>query len=247
MSISALIVDSDVGVRRRLHDLLGQADGIDVIIDVASLRDCPRVIDAIRPDAMFLGVHAQDEWQPDLRRLAGSGACPTTVVVADHGAYAVKAFEIGAAYCLTNPVEPEPLGRALARLREILLRKNADLRAGRHVTAESRKPFSASRIMAFRDGGGFTLVDVGLIRWLDVQGNYMRAYVGDSSYRTRKTMMAMMHRLDARQFLQISRRAIVNVDFVEDITLLRCGKGIVSLVDGTRLDMSPRYSRSVLR
>lgn len=246
MSLSALIVDAERTVRERLHQLLVDTGDFGLLTEAATVSDGVRAVNAMGPDAVFLGVHRNDDRALDLVDMVAPYRIPATVVVADYEEFAVKAFEMGAVYCLTNPIDPGRLQCALTRLRQSLSRPLAAPGSATRLVAAARQQRGPVDRLVVPERGRYAVVDSALVHWLEAEGNYVRIHLDGQSYRIRWSMETLLARLDAATFRRIYRSTVVNIDFVVDICSGRDGHRIVTMVDGTQLPLSRTYGRNML-
>lgn len=82
------------------------------------------------------------------------------------------------------------------------------------------------------------------IRWIEADDDFVRLHVDGNTHRVRSTLSAFYERLDQRQFLQINRSAIVNLDYVAELRLRNSSDYDVLLQDGTVLTFSRVYRES---
>jgi DNA-binding LytR/AlgR family response regulator len=67
----------------------------------------------------------------------------------------------------------------------------------------------------------------------------------DGHYWMSPTLNALERRLDPRRFFRVSRAAIVNLDAVREVEQAPSGRGVATLRDGSRVDVSRRRFREL--
>jgi two-component system LytT family response regulator len=244
MPLRVAIIEPDPAARQHLVRLFDGVAGAEVVAASECCADVPVLAARVSPDAMFIAVRDHGaEMVPALAALARDRR-PALILVADREEYAYQAFEIEAADYLVAPVGPERLARALARVRERLVR-TADLqRFHQLVDASSGRAGRAGRLIV-KSPGDLTFVNLDEIDWIEAAGNYVRVHVGVEAYLVRESVKNVERRLDGR-FLRVHRSAIVNTDRIKRISMDESGHPWVVLKDGTRISAG-RYIEGQLR
>jgi two-component system LytT family response regulator len=85
------------------------------------------------------------------------------------------------------------------------------------------------------------------VDWFEADGNYVRLHVGATEHRLRSAIARLAQQLDPRQFAQIHRSMIVNLDRVREVQPWFGGDYVAILKDGQRLRVSRTYAPQVLR
>jgi two-component system LytT family response regulator len=80
------------------------------------------------------------------------------------------------------------------------------------------------------------------VEWIDAAGNYLRLHSQGKTYVLRSTIGDMLRRLDPSSFLRIHRSPIVNLARVTRVQPTDHGEFVVTLSDGTRLNVSRTFS-----
>ncbi|MDH4062924.1 MAG: response regulator, partial [Acidobacteriota bacterium] len=121
--IRALIVDDEPPARARLRLLLEQLGGVTVIGEAGSAAEARDLVDADRPDVLFLDIE-----MPEMRgtTLAASLPVPRPFVVfaTAYERYALEAFACEATDYLLKPVSRARLAATLERIRDRIGRQS---------------------------------------------------------------------------------------------------------------------------
>jgi DNA-binding LytR/AlgR family response regulator len=113
MTRRVVLVDDETLARKRLRRLLASHADIEIVGEAADGPSACKLIDAERPDLVFLDVQMPGMSGFDvLRQLTHR---PGVIFVTAHDAFAVQAFEEQAIDYVLKPVEDARLARALAR------------------------------------------------------------------------------------------------------------------------------------
>jgi two-component system LytT family response regulator len=147
--------------------------------------------------------------------------------------YAVEAFELNAVDYLLKPVNRERLTKAIDRL------KASAAAADRAIDLASRVGGAPARFLA-RRGSTFRVVPVSEVLGFVSEDGLTKLLTAGQHCWMQPTLNDLDARLDPRQFCRISRAAIVNLDAVREVTPQDGGQGVVTLTDGTKLEVSRR-------
>jgi len=83
-----------------------------------------------------------------------------------------------------------------------------------------------------------TLVKTADIECIESAGNYVVAKVGNENHILRESLSSLEQNLDPSHFIRISRGAIVNLEFVRELSVMFKGEYAVILKDGKELTMT---------
>lgn len=100
--------------------------------------------------------------------------------------------------------------------------------------------------MVVRSGDKIVLVSMSDVVWIQSLGNLVRLHLENASYEHRTTIKNACTQLDPEHFLRVHRNAIVNLNYVTEFDLPRCGNAFVHLRNGKALPISGS-ARAVLR
>ncbi len=234
--VRAVIVDDEPLARKRLRALLAKHANIAIAGEASNGEEACEVIEALRPDLVFLDI--QMPGLSGFEVLARLGRRPRIIFVTAHDEFAVKAFEEQALDYLLKPVEADRLSRALERLIDApqATTAAADDRLDRLLASIAQtKP--VLRRIPVRRGARIALVDVLTAVFFRAEDKYTVLYTSDAEHVIDRTIDELEQALDPEQFLRIHRSAIVNVNFVRDLTAVEGGRFLVALTDarGSRL------------
>ena len=239
MKIRTLIVDDEPLARQRVRLLLEQEVDIEVIGECDNGSDAVRVIEAERPDLLFLDIQMPEmDGFTVLRNVKGE--LPVVIFATAFDKHAVQAFEAHALDYLLKPFKPARFADAVKRARQQLNDRNAgaagrgllELLSGRNPSVEQLTR------LTIKTPDRVIFVPVGQIETIEAAGKYAVVHVGKESHILRETMTNLEDKLPARQFLRISRSAIVNVDLIQEVQPMFKGEHVVVLKNGKKLPTS---------
>ena len=243
MKARILIVDDEPLARARLLDWLRAEPDVEVIGECADGLAAVAALRKERPDLVLLDVQ--------MGGLDGFGVLaalpekerPVVVFVTAYDQFAVRAFEVHAVDYLLKPCDRErfqvALRRGLARVEagqeEAMRRQLAAL------LADLRPADPSSERLAIKTDGKVVFVRLDEVDWLEAADNYVMVHAGAERHLLRETLNALEARLPRRQFLRISRSALVSLERIKEFHPLFHGDGVIVLRNGTRVNLSRNY------
>jgi len=226
-----VIVDDERLARDRLKQLLAVHPDVQIVGEADSPASALAVIDATRPNVVFLDVEMGDGTGFDV--IERSTAPFHAIFVTAFPVHAVRAFDVNATDYLLKPVAPDRLARALERFTSARP-TSAELGLDDHVclTQDQRPRFVRVR----------NIVSV------TAAGPY-------SEVRTAEGAVVLVHRstqaweaiLTPGTFRRVHRSAIVNLDHVADAEPLLTGGYRLQMRVGPPLLVSRRYAAQLRR
>jgi DNA-binding LytR/AlgR family response regulator len=232
----AVIADDERLLREQLKSRLAAVwPELEVVAEARDGTEAVERVDALRPDVVFLdirmpglsGIEAASEI------LALSDWSGEIVFVTAYDEYAVAAFERGALDYLLKPVEPERLAQTVQRLKarfasakpspaakdeaalDAVFQKLMELRRGMDQSAARTQPM---RWIQATSGSTTRLIDVNDVLFFRSDEKYTRVQTKDTEAFIRTPIRELLPQLDANQFWQIHRSAVVNVGAIAQVT-----------------------------
>jgi len=222
----ALIVDDERLARNELRRLLGAHPALEIVGEAANPIEARAAIGALAPDLVFLDVQMPGGSGFDL--LASLDAAPAVIFTTAFDQYALRAFDVSALDYLLKPIEPARLAHALRKF---------DARLQPVPAAQA--PAADGKVF-IKDGERCWFVALEQIMLFESEGNYTRVYFEANRPLLLRTLNQLEARLDPERFLRVSRRQIVNLDFVTGIAP-GPGSGMVLTLKGdVKVPMSRR-------
>jgi two-component system LytT family response regulator len=236
--IRVAIVDDEPLARQALRMVLETDPEVCVVGDCIGV-DAPALIEREGVELVFLDVQMPEVDGFEVLAALRPGALPATVFVTAHDEYAVRAFEVHAIDYLLKPFDDARLLTALARAKQRLARHGGT--AGQPLLAlldeRAQRTSSVERFLV-RARGKVVVVRAEDIDWIEAADYYATLHVGGDSHLIRETMTDLEGSLDARRFVRVHRRAIVNIDRVREVHPLFRGDCTLVLADGTQVRLS---------
>ena len=239
MKITATIVDDEPLARERIRTLLEVEPDIEVLAECAS---GPEAVEALRErptDLLFLDVQMpeMDGFQV-LRELAPP--LPVVIFVTAFDEHAVKAFEAQALDYVLKPFKVARFKSAVARAREQCARRQPE-EATRRLLAMLEQQGARTEYLTrvvVRDRNKVRFVKTADIDWIEASGNYVVVHAGKENHVVRETLATFEAQLSPREFVRVSRSAIVNLDRVQHFEPTFNNEHVIVLSSGARLPMT---------
>lgn len=226
----ALIVDDERLARNELRRLLAAHPALEIVGEAANPIEARAAIEALAPDLVFLDVQMPGGSGFDL--LASLDAAPAVIFTTAFDQYALRAFDVSALDYLLKPIEPARLAHALRKF-------EARLQLPRAAPTPQQAPAADGKVF-IKDGERCWFVALEQIMLFESEGNYTRVYFDANRPLLLRSLNQLEARLDPERFLRVSRRQIVNLDFVTGIAP-GPGSGMVLTLKGEiKVPMSRR-------
>lgn len=220
-----LIIDDERLARNELRRLLAAHPALQVVGEAANAVEGRQAIEELAPDLVFLDVQMPGGSGFDL--LASLEAAPPVIFTTAFDQYALRAFDVSALDYLLKPIEPARLAHALLKLQ-------------RQPEAPREKLQALDAKVFIKDGERCWFVAMEQIVLFESEGNYTRVYFDRNRPLLARSLNQLEARLDPERFIRVSRRQIVNLDFVVGIAPGPAGGMVLTLKDDLKVPMSRR-------
>ena len=233
-----LIVDDEEPARRKIRRLLSGETDVEIVGEAATGTEAIEAIRQLTPDLVFLDVQIPPPNGFGIIDALGRDNAPDVIFVTAFDEHALRAFEVRALDYLLKPVTP-------GRFREALDRARERLEQSATTSATPAPPRPLARILV-RDETKAFLLALDRVDRIEADGNYVRLHSNGRSFTVRMAIGALAGRLDADQFLRISRSAIVRLDAIKELHPWFHGDYHVVMADGARLTWTRRYRAAAM-
>jgi DNA-binding LytR/AlgR family response regulator len=212
MTARVLVAEDEPLMRERLLELLALAwPEARVVLAAENGNDAWDGFLELEPDVVFLDIR-----MPGLSGLEVAeriGKLAHVVFVTAYDQYAVDAFDAGAVDYLLKPVQAERLDKAVARIREKLGMRPADLGDILGQLKSALPGMRQERIKWLKASVGrqVRLIDVDEVLFFQSDTKYTRVKLRDSEALVRTPLKDLLGGLDRERFWQIHRGTVVNV------------------------------------
>ena len=90
------------------------------------------------------------------------------------------------------------------------------------------------------------MVKINDIILAEIDKNQLTIYTTDKTFTIRDTLINFQHRINRRNFLQISRHAVMNIDHLESLSDSFSGNMMAKLTRGVKSSVSRKYVKSLM-
>jgi len=209
----AVVAEDEKLLRGEVRDALARLWPELDVVEAADGLEAVRAIESHDPAVLFLDIEMPGMSGLDVARVA-SGRCHVVFVTA-YDRYAVAAFEQGAIDYVMKPFSAARLATAIGRLRERI--KGAPARLDQlidnlgDIGRARRDPI---RWITALQGDDVRLILVEEVCYFEASDKYTRVVTSDQESLIRKPIKELAQDLDPKQFWQIHRSTIVNVNAI---------------------------------
>jgi two-component system, LytTR family, response regulator len=222
-----LIVDDEPAARRGVRQLLVEFPEFAVAGECRNGAEALAALDALTPDVVFLDIQMPGIDGFEVIRRRTVERMPEVVFLTAYDQFALRAFEAEALDYLVKPVSETRFAATMKRLMKRLRSSATTARDENIIVTTSR---------------GATALNVGEIDWIEAAGNYSQLWVGSRGYFLRESLQLLEERLSKHGFIRASRRALVRLDGVRELTRDSAGALVAALGCGANIPISRRRS-----
>lgn len=254
--IKVIIVDDEPKARAGLSLLLAQQKEIAIIAECENGISAIRKIDALQPDLVFLDIQ-----MPKVNGFEVLNSInyqiPYVVFVTAYDEYAVKAFEINAQDYLLKPFTDERFQAVLdlaihnlqgkhnqSKLIEKVVHSYLSNQPKEEDMEQFINPVKGWNKLTIKNRGRIVFVDYADISWIEGYDYCVKIHAMTKTHVVRVTLKELEKKLDAHRFLRISKSALVNMDFVNEIQT-DASDFLVILKDQTAIKVSRSYKSNL--
>ena len=247
-----LVVDDEPLGRRRVLDLLDDAEGVEVVGTAADGAAAVEAIRSARPDLVFLDVQMPRMSGLEVVQAIGPAEMPATIFVTAYDQYALDAFDSAAVDYLVKPFKDDRFEEALRRARRRIESESRErlheqlmtlLQGGPILVSASPAPADPAATpamkylerIAVQMRGKMRVVPVAQIDYVTASGQYVELHAGTHRYIIRESMQHLEERLDPEHFVRVHRSAIVRLSLVDTLLRSEGSDYQVQLKGGVRL------------
>jgi two-component system LytT family response regulator len=227
MKIKALIVDDERLARNELKRLLEDHKQIEVIAEASNGPEAIELIGSKKPDLVFLDI--QMPGMTGFEVLEQVSVVSNVIFVTAYDEYAIKAFEVNALDYVLKPVDPDRLKKAIDAL-------------PKETASDNQGPLNRRSQIFIKDGEKCFFVKLENVRMFESEGNYVRLYFENSKPMVLKSLNNLEKRLDEKEFFRVSRKYILNLEWIEKVENWFNGGLRATLKTGEKIEISRRQA-----
>lgn len=226
--IEAVIIDDERLARKDLRAVLEKFPQVKVTGEAANVAEAMALLEKLRPQVIFLDIEMPEA--NGFALLEQLETVPQVIFTTAYDAYAIRAFEVNALDYLLKPVTEKRLAESLDRLETTV------------SSAPSSTYLDVREKIFVKDGERCWFVPLSDIRLMESAGNYVKLCFGKHTPLLARSLNSLEPRLDPKHFFRASRKHIVNLDHVQQISVLDNSLLELQLTDGSRIPLSRRQS-----
>lgn len=227
--MKALLIDDERLAREELRRLLKAHPDVQIVGEAANLVQARQAISQHQPELIFLDIQMPGGSGFDL--LAGLDSPPAVIFTTAFDQYAIRAFEVSALDYLLKPIEPRRLAQALDK-------------TGARSLPTAPAGLGTDNKVFIKDGERCWFVALEQIMLFESEGNYTRVYFDAHRPLLLRSLNQLEEKLDPGAFMRVSRRQIVNLQYVTAVAPAPAGGLTLTLKGGLQVAMSRRRAVS---
>ena len=109
----------------------------------------------------------------------------------------------------------------------------------------SGRPTGFLQRIAVQEGTHFHVLRLKEVDWVEADRKHLCLHIGNKVHRVRQTMAELKRSLNPRQFLQVHRSHVVNVDSIAALDFSKPSSPFVVLTSGKRVALARSYKRDL--
>jgi two-component system LytT family response regulator len=233
VKIRALIVDDEPLARERVRVLLRDEPDVEIIGECQNGAEAVECTKRLIPDVLFLDVQMPEMDGFELLQNLPAENLPVVVFITAFDQHAVRAFDAHALDYLLKPFKSARFKEAVQRTRDRLAEKQSGTVArGLLELLAERSAANQMKKLAVKNEDKVLFVSVNDIDSIESAGNYVAVHVGKDNHILRETLTGLEAKLPSRQFMRISRAAIVNLERVKELQPMTRSESVIVLKNG---------------
>ena len=252
LPLRTILIDDEALAVSRLRRLLSKHhDTIEVISDAPNGAEGLTLIEAERPDLIFLDIEMP--LLNGFEMLSRVTAMPMVVFATAFDQYAIRAFEENSIDYLLKPIEPERLARTVQKIKTFVERPDATSLIANSMTDSMMRllaqmqPKKEIYSISVKTGEKIKLIPISDIAYFEAEDKYVFLVALDGQkFLTTYTLATLDEKLPD-PFMRISRSVIVNRHKIAEIHRHFDGKFMLAMNDkkNTKLTSGSTYTDAI--
>lgn len=220
--MKALVVDDEELARKRVLNLLGEVDQIEVIGECSNGKTAIQAINEKKPDLVFLDINMKDMNGFEVLQKVEASPKPIVIFVTAYDNYALKAFDAEAFDFLLKPFKDQRFFKTIDKVLKTT-RQEADTNFEKrlmemfHSFSKGGIQLNAVSKIPVRQGNKTYIVDPRNILYISASGYYAELFTSEKKHVLRESLNNLEEILDPSSFVRVHRSTIINLNFVKEI------------------------------
>ncbi|MBI4852144.1 MAG: response regulator transcription factor [Acidobacteria bacterium] len=240
-----VIIDDEPPARKKLKMFLKNTQGFEIVGEAGDGLEAVTVIQNLRPDLIFLDIQMPHLTGFEVLEELELDIMPKVIFTTAYDQYAIKAFEIQALDYLLKPFDEERFQEALKRALTKTSNQDQLTQINDLLLTLKNKQKYLQRIL-LKTNNRMIVLKTDDINWIDAEEKYVNLHAGKHTYLHRENISSLEQQLDPEKFIRIHRSNIINIDFLQEITPWTHGDYVITLKDGTKLNLGRNYKDRLL-
>ena len=230
--MKAIIVEDKSYIRKGLLNLLHTIDQpIEVVGECESVRDAVVVVNACKPDLIFLDINLTDGTAFDFLAQINEQTFKVIFVTA-YEEFALRALKAGAVDYILKPVDIEELKLAIRKVTELSITEQK-----RNINTAKAVWNNDDDVLILSLHNTFQVIDLNELMYCESDKGYTTFYCSNGkNHLVSKTLKEFEKRLVAVQFVRPHQSFMVNMKFIEKYDK----SGVIYLKNGNKIPVSAR-------
>ena len=225
--MTCLIVDDNDMARLTIRQLLTGIGEIAVTGECTNAPEAFRHISEVAPDIVFLDIEMPG--MTGIELLRSLRRKPLIIFTTSRTNYAAEAFELNVVDYLVKPVSMPRLLQAVEKAREILDRKDTELKS------------VEQDYLFIRDNGVLKKIRLDDVLFVEAMGDYIKICTAAKVFIVHTTLKAFEESASTGKFMRVHRSYIVALDKIESIE-----NGVLNIMN-TPIPVAESYRSQLIR
>lgn len=220
--MKALVVDDEELARKRVLNLLGEVDKIEVIGECSNGKTAIKAINEQKPDLVFLDINMKDMNGFEVLQKVEVSPKPIVIFVTAYDNYALKAFDVEAFDFLLKPFKDQRFFKTIDKVLKTT-HQEADVNFEQrmmemfHLYSKGETHLNAVSKIPVRQGNKTSIVDPKDILYISASGYYAEIFTANKKHVLRESLNNLEELLNPANFVRVHRSTIINLNFVKEI------------------------------
>lgn len=225
--MTCLIVDDNDMARLTLRHLITSMGSLAITGECSGAPEAFRRISEEPPDLVFLDIEMPG--MTGIELLRSLPRKPLIIFTTSQANYAAEAFELNVVDYLVKPVVMPRLLQAVERARDILARKDSEIKS------------VEQDYLFIRDNGVLKKIKLEEMLYVEAMGDYIKIFTQGKAFIVHTTLKAFEESAGPGRFMRVHRSYIVALDKIESIE-----NGVLNIMN-TPIPVAESYRSQLIR